>query len=352
MGKTETVVRECTSISLIDLCEAGRYRLAESVVADGIQGLLGLGMVEIAKGNLEAAKDYLSRLAFSDESLADRAKVQLAVAYWFGGEATEAKDLVNSVPDSFEKFLLKAIIESRPKYALRFLKKCEGYSVRPGMAGRMHNQRAIILRKLGQLDEAIQEYEAALYFFEQDQSDCVTIVLNNLAGVYLDFGEIEQAQSYVDKAISLIGDDLPHLGKFLDQKSQIFLAQNDYSAARKQSESAISVLRKTDRKEWLIEALLTYAKALRAQHDERELQVLEQAADVCQFLQRDDLLIDVLKRRLELAQQISIEAEKLLVQTALSAGSYRAAAVRLQTTHPRVMRLVKKFGLEKHLTEQ
>ncbi len=217
---TNILVRECTAVSVIGLCEAGRYRLAWEMAqsVEPSENLLGLGMVEIQRGNLDAAKDYLSQIAFGSNGLSGRAKIHLAVAYWYGGERSEAKDLLKTAPDSFEKFLLRAIIEDRPKYALRLLDKCAAYSVRPGMAGRLHNQRALIYRKVNQLDAAIQEYEAALYFFEQEQSDCTALVFINLAGVYLDFGELDRANSQIDKAISLLQDDPPHLGKALDTK--------------------------------------------------------------------------------------------------------------------------------------
>lgn len=350
-----TVERKRTGVSVIELCEAGRYREA-AVFAEGVsptdaEGLLGLGMVEIARGSLTAAKDYLSKLAFSSEALAGRAKVQLAVAYWYGGETAEAKDLLRDLDDTFEKLLLKAIIEARPKYALRLLDKAAGFEVRPGMAGRLHNQRALIFRNMGKLDEAIQEYEAALYFFEQDQSDCIALVLNNLARVYFEFGDSDRALEYANRAVKLLKDDSGNLGKALDEKSRILLAQGKNKEAGAAGREAIAVLRAADRKEWLVEALLTHARVLRADEDQRELEVLREAEAVCRFLDRQDLLIDVLRAKMSLAEIVLSQTECRLLETALRAcnGSYRSVAVKLHTSHPRIMRLVKKHKIDRNL---
>lgn len=346
----QKVVRERTGISLVELWDAGRHSEAEEVArslgAADSETVLGLGMLEIARGNLDVAKDYLTPLAFSGDHWADRAKSTLAYAYYLAGEINEAKDLLKEVPDSFPKLLLRAIFEPRPTFALKILDKAALFQVRPGLAGRLHNQRAMMYRKLGELDKAIQEYEAALYFFEQDRSDCLPFVINNVAGVFLDYGEYERAHTYADQAISMLSNDPPHLGKAVDQKAQISLAQGNLKDARSQSEQAVSVLRQAGTNEWLVEALLTYARVLRAEKDEKEIAVLQEAAEVCEYLQRDDLLIDILQRRTEVSRSIFDASEKLCIETALKVcGGYRAAAARLKTTHPRVMRLAKKHGI-------
>lgn len=349
--KSAMVVQERTGVSLIELWDAGRYREAEAaavgLTASDSETRLGLAMVEIARNNLGAARDFLTPLAFSADPFAGRAKSTLAYAYYLAGEVNEAKDLLDDTPDSFPKLLLKAIIETRPTYALKILKKAASYDIRPGLAGRLHNQRALAYRKIGDLDTAIQEYEAALYFFEEDQSDCIPLVMNNLARVYLEFKEFDKAHRHVDRAIALLRDDPPHLGKALDEKAQIYLAENKLEQAKHYSLKAISTLRATDRKEWLVEALLSYGRVLKAEHNDDELAVLQEAADVCRYLQREDLLIDVLQRRSEVSQSIFHSSEKLCIETALRVcGGYRAAAARLKTTHPRIMRLAKKHGIK------
>ena len=352
----ERVVTTVEAADVIQLCEAGRYRAAERAI-DGVtktapDGLLAHGMVAISRGDLETAKDYLTAVAFGATELAGRGKVQLAVAYWFGGEAQEAKDLLRAAGDSFEKFMLRAIIESEPPYrhsdALKLLDKAAAFDVRPAMQARMHNQRGMVLRKMKEFDRAFQEYEAAIYFFEQDKSDCVPLVLNNLAGVYLDCEQFQRAHERVDKAISLLGDDLPHLGKAYDQKARIFVAENNYADAKKCIERAVSVLRVSDRREWLSEALLTKAKILKAVN-ESYLAPLEEAERVCGLIQREDLLIDVYLMQRDLAQLEFERSEKLLIQTALRVfrGSARPAAKRLGITHPTISKLAKKYGVKK-----
>jgi len=344
-------VQNCAGVSLIELCRAGRYREAQAV-AEGLSAntpeiVLGLGMVEIYRGNLGVAKDLLSDLAFQVGDLADRAKVHLSHAYQLSGEVEEAKDILKQVPDGFEKLLLKAILETRPKYALKILDKAALFEVRPGMQGRVHNRRALIFRSLGEPDRAIQEYEAALFFFEQDGSDCAPLVLNNLARVYTEFNELDRALCYAERAITLLQDDPPHLGKALDEKARILLAQGQTESAIKISRDAVSVLRRSDRKEWLIESLLTHARMLRAASNDHEHEVLHEAEANCRYLDRADLLVDVLKAKAELAEITWHRAERRLIETALVAcgGSVRRVAAKLGTHHQGISRLIQRHNI-------
>jgi tetratricopeptide (TPR) repeat protein len=352
----ETVVTTVAAAVVLDLCEAGRYREAERAVqgvpADTPDGLLAHGVVAVAVRDLETAKNYLSAAAGNDGEFRDRARFHLAVAYWFGGEAQEAKDLLRSLPDSLEKLLLRAIIETAPPYrltdALRLLDAAAVYQIRPALQARLHNQRGLILRKMGETDRAIQEYEAAIYFFELDQSDCVPLVINNLAGVYLDYGETGRAHEQVDKAIRLLANDLPHLGKAYDQKARIFIAEQKYDDAKRWSEKAVSVLRRTDRREWLSEALITKSRSQRGLEQPCGA-TLDEAEEIGRYLQRDDLLVGVYEVRNEIARSEFERAEKLLIQTTLKVckGSFRAAGERLHLTHPTISKLARRYGLKK-----
>lgn len=351
--KAEIAVRERTGMSLSELCGAGRYReasaLAEESDPDDPETRLALGRIALYRSSLDRAKDLLTPLAFGSEGFADEAKVYLAHAYYLAGEAGEAKVLLNDADDGFGKFLLKGIMEHRPTFALKLFDRCASYQVRPGMEARLHNHRAQAYRKLGRLDDAIKEYETALDLYERDQSDHRPVILNNLARVYLNAGQFDLAHSSVDEAIGLFQDDPPNLGMALDEKSRVFAAEGNLTAARLKSEQSIRVLRQADRKEWLIQALLTYAEVLRADRDDKEFSVLQEAAEICRYLHRNDLLLDVLKRRHELSVVTSVESEKRLLQVAMDVcgGSYRGMATKLQTTHWRIMRLLKKHGIEK-----
>lgn len=348
----ETVVTTVTAADVIELCEAGRYREAASVVAnvpaDKPEGSLAHGLIAIQNGELEVAKNFFTPLAFGESELRDIAKYHLAVAYWFGGEANEAQDLLREIPDSFKKLLLKAIIEDRPRYALKFLDKAAQFPVRPGMQGRLHNERGKKLRQIGELDRAILEYQAAIHLFEQDRSDVLPRVVNNLARVYLDYGEFAQAHKQIDKAINMLEDDPPHLGQAYDEKSRIFLAEGKFEHAKQWSEKAVSVLRSSDRREWLAEALITKAKAqIRLGHKWNS--TLDEAEKVCTYLQRQDLLIGVCLLRRDVAKADFEQSEKRLIEIALSVsgGKYRPAAERLGVTHPWISKMVRKYRIKK-----
>lgn len=346
----ETNVSSIAALAVIEMCEAGRYRKANEAVAavakDTPVGLLAHGIVAVQQRDLETAKDLLSSVGFGENEFTDLAKYHLAAAYWHGGEAREALDLLRVIPDSFLKLLLKAIIEDRAKLALKILDKAARFQVRAGLQARLHNERGKKLRKLGKLDRAIQEYEAAIYFFEQDESDCTPFVVNNLARVYLEYGEFRRAHQQVDKAIALLADDLPHLGQAYDEKSRIFLAQKKPGDAKRWSEKAVSVLRAAERREWLVEALITKAKAQRLLSQPCNA-ALHEAEEIGRYLQRDDLMIDVYALRTELAQDELEQWEKQLIRTALDVcGSFRAAAERLGVSHPHISKLARKYALK------
>lgn len=150
---------------VIALCEQGIYEPCEG---SRPLDLLARGMVEMHTGDLDAAKDLLSRAYWNLEGEAkDRAGVQLSYAYWMGGEKEEATALLETLPASFDSLLMRAVIEldSDPEIALETLTRTEAYDVSRYKWGRLHNLRGICFRRLGQRDRAQQEYEAALYFF-------------------------------------------------------------------------------------------------------------------------------------------------------------------------------------------
>src|SRR5688572_27268237 len=95
---------------IIALCEQGIY---ETWHGSEPLDLLARGMVESATGEPETAKDLLSRAYWSlDGEWKDRAGVQLSVAYWRGGERSEAWALLDTLPVSFDVLLTQAIIET------------------------------------------------------------------------------------------------------------------------------------------------------------------------------------------------------------------------------------------------
>jgi tetratricopeptide (TPR) repeat protein len=317
------------TLQVVELCEAGRYREAAEALTglDPSEHPLAFGMVETALGNQEAAKDYLSRCE------GPLALTQLAYAYWRSGEIKEARDVLKSVPESFDSLLCGAIIEneSSPQRALDLLDRAAVFSVPPGSEARLHNQRAIALRKLGERDRAISEYGAALHCFEEAKSDCLPLVINNLARVYLDWGDYSQAHQYIDRAIDLLRDDPSHLAKSYDEKALIYLAQGNLQQARNYANKAISVIERTDKKGWLAEFLITRAKVLsRAGEIGSSLISLERVTQIGEYLNNDQIRFDALNLRTEIAQTLVKESDMRRIALALQmAGTLRAAARKL-----------------------
>jgi tetratricopeptide (TPR) repeat protein len=315
--------------SVLDLCEAGRYREAAGVLEylDPAERPLAFGMVETARGNQEAAKDFLSRCV--DE----RAITQLAIAYWRSGEVKEARDILKTAPKSFERLLYQAIIETEtaPAKALDLLEQAAAFSVPPGSQARLHNQRAIALRKLRETDRAIQEYDAAIHYFTEAKSDCLPLVLNNFAGIYLDCGLYADAHSRVDDAIGLLGNDPSHLAKAYDQKALIYLAEGKLDQARNYANKAVGTIERTDKKAWLAEFLITRAKILsRAGETGSSLIALDRAGGIGEYLNNDQVSFDVANLKAEIAQALVKESDMRRIALALQmAGTLRGAARKL-----------------------
>lgn len=346
------MVTQLTDLNCMDVfaaCESGRYLEAREllpVLVDEPEVLLAYGMVETAKGSQSKAKDYLSkavRLADSKD-VRDKARIQLALAYWRCGEIAEAKAILKGVAACFDLFLTKAMMEPSPKRALNLLNKAASYRVSPGREGRLHNYRAMKLKALGENDRAIQEYEAALFCFEQVESDeCLVFVCNNLGGLYAEYGEYEKAHAHVDRAISLLGQDSAHLSKALDQKAQVLLKENRFAEATTFILRALRL--SSDYKAWRGECLITYAHCLAGSRKfAQALLALEEAEQLGLDLNNDELRIDAALATFRIAGQLVPFAEKQLIEIALKAsGSIRAAAARIGTSHQIVLGRIERY---------
>lgn len=353
-AECSTLVTVVTALDVIALCDAGRYREAVEMsvfIAPESDGLLALGMLETARGNLEAGKDYLTRAAdVLNGDLLVKAQTQLAFAYCRGGETAECRVLLESVPaDCFDRLLIEAIIETelKPERAIATLARVQD-PLSPGMEARLHNQRALALRKLGELDRAIQEYEAAIYWFEQLGSDCLPLVINNLARVYMVYGQFEMAHRYVDRAIQLLEGDNDHLAKALDEKAQIYLAEHSPDALRFATKS-VELLKKSDKLEWMVESLRTLAQAHGKDGDcISAAQELEKAKQICERLGRKDLLVAVLTTWRDMAHAVyeTRDVESINLALELSNGKLRPASKLLGfNSHQVLMKRLKKYRI-------
>lgn len=325
---------------IIALCEQGIY---EPWQGSEPLDLLARGMVESATGDLETAKDLLSeacRLAPSPWN--DKAAVQLAVAYWRGGEKAEASALLDTLPEGFDVLLTRAIIEtdSDPRRALQTLSRAEEYDASPYMWGRLHNQRGICFRKLGEKNKAAGEYHAALYLF----GDCPlrTLVEKNLGGSL----EPQGSHSQLDLVIkSLRG---PYLAQAYDLKARTFLSEGKALEADEYARKAIAILEKTDRRAWLADALFTYSEALISQgFPEGAIIQLTMVWEIGEYLGDGDLKFRAAQMICTITRSVLKTYHLRSVEMALNgADSLRSAARKLGISHKAVQDFMKVHHLE------
>jgi tetratricopeptide (TPR) repeat protein len=342
----EAVTSVTSEDQVIDLCAAGRYREA----ATALEGLdpdrfpLAFGMVEVVRGNQDLAKDYLSQAI--RKGAGDGAKLQLACAYYHAGEVKEAGAILDELPDSFDVLLLRAILASDldPRAALDLLDKASAFAAPPGKQARLHNQRAIALRRIGETDRAIREYDAAIHCFEEAMSDQLPAAINNLARVYLDCGDYEGAHAQIDRAISLLARDSDLLAKSYDEKARIYLAQTDLESANRYARMAIREIERTERKGWLAECLVTHARILLLRGEiTKALIQADRAEEIGRFLNNDQIVLEACPVKKEIGKTLMKRSDISRIEAEVrSAGGVRAAARKLGVSHVALLRTLKR----------
>jgi tetratricopeptide (TPR) repeat protein len=351
-----------TVLTAIRLCEAGRYEEALSIADElaGPEKSLIQGAA-VLRESPERAKDLLSeasRLLIGD--LADKARIWLAMCYWDTGERSEARTILESVKpkEATTTFILglnKSIVESDSPDLAMFLLKEVGHlfdSVNELLRGKFLNQRGFLLRRLNESDRAIIAYEEARYWLEQVHDPTyLANVVNNLAGIYSDLAEFEKAHQAVDQSIEFYKQSghRQFLGQAYDQKARIFLAQKKYEDAQAVAPKAVMVLEGREHKEMLARALITEALSLSGTGQYIEAFIrLDRADHLGRLLQNQELRFDVAQSRVNVTEQVSRLCEVGMIDRALemSGGSYTRAAVKLNTTHQRLSRKIKKYGLK------
>lgn len=308
----------------IALCEQGIYEPCEG---SRPLDLLARGMVEMHTGNLESAKDLLSQAYWKlDGEQRDKAGVQLAYVYWMGGEKAEAAALLDTLPASFDVLLMQAIIEMEadPAVALKTLERAEAYDVSRYKWGRLHNLRGICFRRLGQHDRAEEEYQAALFFF----GDCPLRAQVETNWSYA-IGDTSRAHAKLDHAITDLNG--PCLAQAYDLKAKTYLTERQHAKALQYAEWAVGLLEGSNRRAWLIDALLTRSEALEKldRHGAAFNDLLE-AYEVAEFLGDTDLKIKTGKQVCAFSRSVSTAHHKRNIQIALRASdSLNSAARRL-----------------------
>jgi transcriptional regulator with PAS, ATPase and Fis domain len=363
-----------------ELEEAGNYeaargamgelwqRIGERPVLDGLDkgtaaevlmraGTLS-GWIGSAKQIAEAqekAKDLISESLLIFEKLPDSIKIaeaqtELAYCYWREGAYDEARitlqEALSRLADTEAE--LKAVILLRLSIversalrlndALRILMEAAPLfekSANQSLKGRFHVGLATTLKDLATAesrsdytDQALVEYAAASYHFEQARHTSYrAAVENNLGFLFLKAGRFGEAHEHLDRSRRLFAGlkDEVHTAQVDETQARALLAEGRNSEAERVVRSAVRTLEKGGEQALLAEALTTHGVALArvGQHEaarstlERAERVAEQAGDLEGAGRAALTLIEELKGRLakeELLETYS-RADHLLLRS-------------------------------------
>ncbi|HJU55834.1 MAG TPA: tetratricopeptide repeat protein, partial [Pyrinomonadaceae bacterium] len=267
-----------------------QYTVAKVLLRAG--SLTGwIGSANQIEGAQEKAKNLISESVAIFEQLQETEKVaeayiDLAICYWREGAFDEARvtlqEVLNRLADKDNEqkgraLLNSAIVEisaNRFNDALHILTEAVplfGENQNYMAKGRLHGQLALVLKKLGAIeqredyiDRALVEYAAASYHFEQaGHTPYRAAVENNLGYLFFATGKLTEAHEHLDRAHLLFASlkDSVHTAQVDDTRARVLLSQKRNSEAEKISRAAVRILDKGDEQSLLAEALTTHGVA-------------------------------------------------------------------------------------------
>lgn len=270
----------------------------------------GIGSARNMSGAHEKAKDLISEAQRLFETLNCSLKVaeaqsELAICYWRMGEFDNARVIldkatktVNDQDDELKAKVLirRALIEiwaCRYHDALDILEETEPFFklLPAALKGRWHGHRGIALRRLGiaedrndYLDQAIIEYTAAIYHYEQSQNErYVGNNLNNLAMLLYRVGRFTEAHENLNRAVRIFSNlnDPGNLAQVSETRARVLLAEERYEEAQIVIERCVRDFEVGGEQSCLADALTIEATVLaRLGEDERSLLAFERAVEV------------------------------------------------------------------------
>jgi tetratricopeptide (TPR) repeat protein len=251
-----------------------------------LSGCLGSAQ---AKDTQESTKDLLSEALRLFQSLNNPAKVsevyyELGVCYWRAGAYTEARDVFYEAMKGADdeqrgKILigrtLVEIASGRYFEALETLESARSDFEKASHAlkGRWHGHKAVTLRRLGKIDEAIMGFTAAIYHYEQAGHEryCGNN-LNNLAMLLWQVGRYQQAHEHLNKAHQIFTRlrEAGNIAQVEETKARVLIAEEKHEEAKKVIAKVIDVLERCGEKALLVDALTIKGTAHARLGDERE----------------------------------------------------------------------------------
>ena len=288
----------------------GDRAAAEVLLQAGVlSGWLGADKVkaaqEAAKDLLSESAALFERLG--EPKRAADARADLSICYWREGAYGEARAVLESAAALIEQnaelkaktVLCFAVVESsagRYSDALRLLAESaplfgEGLSHR--LRGIFHNELAIALRRLGTAecrpeyhDRAIIEYTAASYHFEQARHESYAgRIENNLAFLLYKLGRYRDAHEHLDRARMIFTRlrDAGSLAQVDETRARVLVAEGRYRDAERTLAGALQTFEQGDESATLAEALTLQGVVwARLWEYQSSLDVLRRAAEMAE----------------------------------------------------------------------
>ena len=244
-----------------------------------------IGSSRQVQGSQAAAKDLISEAASLLEALGETergadARSELSLCYWREGAYDEARVLLTSALDVLTettaraKALLRlANVESyagRYDDALAILKDNAHVfdeRVSHSLRGSFHSELALALKQLGTaggrpeyLDQAIIEYTAAIYHYEQSgHGRYIATNENNLANLLRRIGRYPQAHKHLDRACAIVERlrDTGLLAPMDETRARVLIDEKKYVEAERVIGRAVQMIEAGGAAAPLAEALTT-----------------------------------------------------------------------------------------------
>ena len=196
---------------------------------------------------------------------------------------------------------------------------------------------ALSYREVGDFEAAISTATQSLAHFRAAADEVeVASIENELALVFLGLGSLDRARTHASQAretFDRLGNQrwLAHVS---DTEAQIELASGSVGASVELAEAAIGLARDTGDRKAEISALVSLARARRAQDDRPAARVaLEEAARIARAHTRRALLQSVLAELADIvAEDGDLKGALAISQEALAVGRARRPAVEMRPT--------------------
>jgi CheY-like chemotaxis protein len=272
-----------------------------------------LGSAKQISGAQDSAKDLITESVeifqeLQESSRVAEGQIELACCYWREGAFDEGRVWLNEalhrLSDSDIELRAKALLRFAiiEKDAKRFLDALRIHSEAVPLfeqlqnhclIGSFHNDFAIVLRNLGTaenrqeyIDQALIEYAAAAYHFEQaGHIRYLACVENNLAFLFWKLQRLTDAHKHLDRAQILFArlKDNLHGAQVDDTRAHVLLAEGRVVEAERSARRAVQTLGTGDAAWVLAEALTTHAIALaRLRHSVEARSAFERAISVAE----------------------------------------------------------------------